>query len=82
MINVVQLYRRFIWYIHEKINENMFRDKCISMYGEEFGTLYDTINMGGTIGTFYETCIFLDMIDNARLSYEEDKKRYIKEGHI
>jgi len=47
-----------------------FRRKCAiwveehlgEEYVEEFLDKYDTLNKGGTIGGFYETAVFLDLI--------------------
>ena len=43
--------------------KDSLRDKCVAAYGKEFGEMYDTINSGGTIGGFAETCAFLDMLE-------------------
>ena len=42
------------------------RKACIDEYGEEFGEFYDKINIGQTIGGFYETAMFLDLIESVK----------------
>jgi hypothetical protein len=42
------------------------RQACVDEYGEEFGELYDKINMGQPIGGFQETAMFLDMIKSVK----------------
>ena len=34
--------------------------------GKEFGEMYDIINSGGTIGGFFETVTFLDMVERVK----------------
>lgn len=42
------------------------RDKCVKMYGEDFGEIYDTLGSGGVVGGFAETLACLDMIEDVR----------------
>ena len=43
--------------------KDSLRDKCVAVYGEEFGEMYDAINRGETIGGFAETVALLDMLE-------------------
>lgn len=42
------------------------REKCIERYGEEFGALYDAVNVGKPIGNMEETTLFLRMVEAVR----------------
>ena len=42
------------------------RDKCIEVFGEEFGEIYDSLCMGVPIGGFEETIIILQMIEEVK----------------
>ena len=42
------------------------RDKCIEVFGEEFGEIYDSICMGIPVGSFKETAIILQMIEEVK----------------
>lgn len=44
------------------------RDKCIEVYGEEFGKIYDSLCMGIPVGGFLETAIILQMIEDIRIT--------------
>lgn len=46
--------------------KDSLRDKCVAAYGEEFGEMYDAINMGEPIGGFVETVAFIDMLETVR----------------
>ena len=48
------------------------RDKLIEMYGEEAGIYYDKINQGIPIGGFLETVVFLNMVEEAKKSLNEE----------
>ena len=74
-----------------KIFSNIFkrkdslRDKCVAAYGEEFGEMYDAINRGETIGGFFETVAFIDMLEAVKKgkpidlnNSDENKKSEIK----
>ena len=45
------------------------REQCVAAYGEEFGELYDKLGSGQPIGTFVETCQFLQMIEAVRMGH-------------
>lgn len=42
------------------------RDKCIEVYGEEFGEIYDSLCRGIPIGGFMETATILRMIEDVK----------------
>ena len=52
-------------------SHHLLRDKVTEMYGKEFGELYDKVNQGIPIGGFYETAVFLNMIEKARESLKK-----------
>ena len=51
---------------------HLLRNKVTEMYGKEFGELYDKVNQGIPIGGFYETVVFLSMIEKARESLKNN----------
>lgn len=44
------------------------RDKCIEVYGEEFGEIYDSLCMGIPVSGFKETATILQMIEDVKSS--------------
>lgn len=42
------------------------RQACIDEYGEEFGTMYDSVNSGIPIGGFSETIAFVEMVEKVK----------------
>ena len=44
------------------------RDKCIEVYGEEFGQIYDDLCSGIPVGGFLETATILQMIEKVKSS--------------
>lgn len=42
------------------------RNKCIEVYGEEFGEIYDSLCMGVPVGGLLETAIILQMIEEVK----------------
>ena len=42
------------------------RDKCIEVYGAEFGEIYDNLCKGIPVGGFVETAIILQMIEDVK----------------
>ena len=51
---------------------HLLRNKVTEMYGKEFSELYDKVNQGIPIGGFYETVVFLSMIEKARESLKNN----------
>lgn len=48
------------------IIQESLRDKCIRLYGEDFGDIYDKTCRGESIGNFIQTAKFVEMIEKAR----------------
>lgn len=42
------------------------RDRCVELYGEEFGELYDNLNRGIAIGDGFKTAVVLHLIELAK----------------
>ena len=53
-------------------SRDTLRDKIVEMYGEEAGEAYDKINEGVPMGGFLETVVFLQMVEEAKKSLEEE----------
>ena len=51
---------------------HLLRNKVTEMYWKEFGELYDKVNQGIPIGGFYETVVFLSMIEKTRESLKNN----------
>lgn len=45
------------------------RTKCVEIYGEELGKIYDDINQGIPVGGFVETVTYLAMIEEVRKKF-------------
>ena len=65
-----QTYKEAYDYIKEQrpkaIIQESLRDKCIRLYGEDFGNLYDASCKGQAIGNITQTRMFLQAIEKAR----------------
>lgn len=48
------------------------RDKCVEMYGEEFGEIYDNMAKGIPVGEFTETAYYIKLIEEARKENKND----------
>ena len=57
------------------------RDKCVAEYGEEFGEMYDALNMGEPIGGFVETIVFLDKLEKVRKEMETERTCFFLKKH-
>lgn len=47
------------------------RDKCVEMYGEEFGKIYDDMARGIPVAGFTTTAHYLMLIEEARKEIEK-----------
>lgn len=45
------------------------RTKCVELYGEEFGKLYDDINRGIPVGGFMDTAAVIEMVEEVRKNF-------------
>ena len=53
-------------YFKEKFQLYNLREKCVELYGENFGSIYDNMNKGVPVGTMLETIVYIKMIEDAK----------------
>lgn len=65
----MNLFSKLLSMFHN-VEKPTLRELCIREYGEEFGSVYDDLNNGVSIGGFAETIIAINMIETVQSKYE------------
>lgn len=58
--------RRLIKFLKRLFNIDDLRERCVDAYGEDFGKIYDLMQLGVPVGNLEETLIVLEMIYEIR----------------
>ncbi len=55
-----------IKFLKHLFNINDLRERCVAAYGEDFGKIYDLMQLGVPVGNLEEALIVLEMIYELR----------------
>lgn len=66
-----------IGWFKKLFKKESLRDKCVNIYGEEFGEMHNSLNGGVPIGGFLETVTFIDMVEVAKKCTKEKINKYL-----
>lgn len=55
--------------------DDELRNKCIELYGDKFGTYYDRIQEGKSVGTISKTVDAINKIEQAKRVVEAERTR-------
>jgi hypothetical protein len=58
--------KTIINFLKRLFNKNDLRERCVKVYGEDFGKIYDLMGVGVPVGNLTETMIILEMINQLR----------------
>lgn len=59
--------------------DDELRNKCIELYGEKFGSWYDKIQEGHSVGTISRTVDIINKIERAKRAVEAERtKTWVK----